>query len=90
MLQDGDRIKPEHDPDRLFEVERRVSEDYVVIVALDADARVGPGAWVYEDERHPAGMEELGKHVGFTDDSALPPASGAWDDDAEGEASEEE
>lgn len=75
LLGVGERIKPEHDKDAIFEVERRVNRDYVVAVAIDPKTAVAPGNWLYEDERHPSGIEELGRYVGFSDDDAVPHAA---------------
>lgn len=72
ILKAGDVLKPDHVKDVLFEVERRISSDYVQIRSMEPGVGVAPGSWLYEDERVPKGMEGVHGFVGFTEDSAVP------------------
>lgn len=71
LLKLGNVIIPELGLPMPFEVEKRVAEDYVLIVAQDPQGSAGPGGWVYPDRRkiHPE-IDQV--QVGWTDDEATP------------------
>jgi len=76
-LKDGDRVVMVEDPTHVFEVDRRINEDYVLVVSIDKKSAVAAGQWRYEDNRRMPGMskdveEMFAGVVGFTDDDAKP------------------
>jgi hypothetical protein len=86
LLNVGDEIVPEIRIDGLppaevveavktgmtFVVERRVSESWVVAVAIDPQGRAPAGAWEYRDGRKPLGMEDSDGTVGFSEEPVGP------------------
>jgi hypothetical protein len=73
-LRVGRRVIPEGISLKVYEVDRRINESWVSIVAVEAGpgANVEPSAWVFEDGTKPVDIRDSAPpHVGFTDEPAI-------------------
>lgn len=74
-LKPGDRVIPESDTSKVYEVERRLNEDWVSIVAVNSgpESNVEADAWLFAVEARrkgiPAGVPDT--HAGFSNEPAI-------------------